>query len=88
MKAVVGAEALTDDQRKFLKFTQKFESEFLAQGHYESRDIYTSLDKAWSLLRVLGPSLLKKVPKKLIEEFYPRQMDGAYGRTGAGSGKG
>lgn len=76
MKAVVGAEALTDDQKKFLTFTNKFEAEFVTQGTYEKRTIIDSLDKAWSLLRVLGPSLLKKIPKHLIDEFYVRSMEG------------
>eukprot|EP01138_Halocafeteria_seosinensis_P007590 gb/GECG01007758.1/.p1 GENE.gb/GECG01007758.1/~~gb/GECG01007758.1/.p1 ORF type:complete len:518 (+),score=70.94 gb/GECG01007758.1/:1-1554(+) len=77
MKAVVGAEALTDDQKKFLTFTHKFESEFVTQGTYEKRTVIDSLDKAWSLLRVLGPQLLKKIPKKLIDEFYVRSMEGS-----------
>ena len=77
MQAVVGSESLTDDQRKFLNFTAKFESEFVSQGATESRSIFTSLDLAWRLLRVLGPSLLKKIPRKFIKQFYPRQMDGA-----------
>ncbi|CAE7733823.1 VHA55 [Symbiodinium sp. KB8] len=77
MQAVVGSESLTDDQRKFLNFTAKFESEFVSQGATESRSIFASLDLAWRLLRVLGPSLLKKIPRKFIKQFYPRQMDGA-----------
>ncbi len=77
MKSVVGEESLTDEQKKFLLFTSKFESEFVAQGPNENRSIVQSLDLAWRLLRVLGPALLKKIPKKLIKEFYPRQVDGA-----------
>ena len=83
MKSVVGEESLTDEQKKFLQFTSKFESEFVAQGANENRSIVQSLDLAWRLLRVLGPALLKKIPKKLIKEFYPRQVDGAPGAGAA-----
>lgn len=88
MKAVVGAEALTEEQQKYLEFTRKFEGNFLSQGPHESRDIFTSLDNAWSLLRVLGTSLLKKIPQNLIEEFYPRNLDGSGVGRAAEEGEG
>ena len=34
MKAVVGEEALSEDEHKYLEFTDKFELKFLAQGPY------------------------------------------------------
>merc|ERR1711907_591954 len=61
MKAVVGEEALSEDEHKFLEFTDKFEQRFLSQGPYENRDIFTSLDIAWELLRVFPRDLLKKL---------------------------
>merc|ERR1719171_1836415 len=51
MKAVVGEEALSDDDKTYLKFTNDFENKFLAQGPYEQRDVFESLDLAWELLR-------------------------------------
>ena len=47
MKAVVGEEALSADDLLYLEFLKKFESVFIAQGNYEVRDIFKSLDKAW-----------------------------------------
>jgi V-type H+-transporting ATPase subunit B len=47
MKAVVGEEALSQDDLLYLEFLKKFESSFIAQGNYEVRDIFKSLDKAW-----------------------------------------
>jgi len=74
MKAVVGEEALSADEHTFLEFTDKFEQEFLAQGPYENRDIFTSLDIAWGLLRIFPPELLKKIPQKLKDQFYSRDQ--------------
>lgn len=47
MKAVVGEEALSQDDLLYLEFLKKFESNFITQGNYEVRDIFKSLDKAW-----------------------------------------
>merc|ERR1712161_140899 len=65
MKAVVGEEALSEDEHKYLEFCDKFEAKFIAQGAYEKRDIFTSLDVAWTLLRIFPQELLKKIPQKI-----------------------
>merc|ERR1712137_1248913 len=70
MKAVVGEEALSDEEHLFLEFTEKFETKFLKQGPYEKRDIFTSLDIAWELLRIFPEAKLKKIPQKVKDQFY------------------
>merc|ERR1719454_1336775 len=75
MKAVVGEEALSEDEHKYLEFTDKFETKFLAQGPYENRDIFNSLDIAWTLLRIFPQELLKKIPQKIKEQFYDRESE-------------
>ena len=73
MKAVVGEEALSDDDKLFLQFLEKFEGEFLKQGPYDSRDIFRSLDICWDLLRLFPDKLLKKINKKNMDKFYRRK---------------
>jgi V-type H+-transporting ATPase subunit B len=73
MKAVVGEEALTDDDRLYLEFLEKFEGQFLRQGPYDARDVFKSLDLAWSLLRLFPDKHLKKISKKNIDQFYKRK---------------
>lgn len=72
MKAVVGEEALTDEDKLYLEFVEKFEEKFLAQGYHESRDIFTSLDLAWKLLRTFPRDMLTRIPVDLLDEFYSR----------------
>eukprot|EP00744_Colponema_vietnamica_P000438 GILI01000792.1.p1 GENE.GILI01000792.1~~GILI01000792.1.p1 ORF type:complete len:498 (-),score=125.51 GILI01000792.1:317-1810(-) len=72
MKAVVGEEAMTHDDLVNLDFLDKFETKFLTQGSYEFRDIFQSLDIAWDLLRTYSADKLKKIPKKILDEFYAR----------------
>jgi V-type H+-transporting ATPase subunit B len=72
MKAVVGEEALSSEDKLSLEFLEKFERSFIAQGAYESRTIEESLDLAWSLLRIYPRELLNRIPAKILDEYYPR----------------
>merc|ERR1712021_61641 len=63
MKAVVGEEALSDEDLKYLEFLSKFEKNFINQGANENRSIFDSLDKGWELLRIFPPEMLKRIPK-------------------------
>jgi len=72
MKAVVGEEALTPEDFLYLEFLDKFEHKFLAQGYYESRDIYNSLDIGWQLLRTFPREMLGRITKKTLDEYYNR----------------
>lgn len=80
MKAVVGEEALSSEDKLSLEFLEKFERTFIAQSAYESRTIYESIDLAWSLLRIYPKELLNRIPKKVLDEFYQRA--GKKGRDG------
>ncbi|PWA45176.1 hypothetical protein CTI12_AA519810 [Artemisia annua] len=58
MKAVVGEEALSSEDLLYLEFLDKFERKFVAQGAYDTRNIFQSLDLAWTLLRIFPRELL------------------------------
>ena len=72
MKAVVGEEALSSEDKLSLEFLEKFEKTFISQSAYESRTIYESIDLAWGLLRIYPKELLNRIPKKILDEFYQR----------------
>ncbi|XP_073180865.1 V-type proton ATPase subunit B, brain isoform isoform X2 [Lepidochelys kempii] len=72
MKAVVGEEALSSDDLLYLEFLQKFERNFIAQGPYENRTVYETLDVGWQLLRIFPKEMLKRIPQSTLAEFYPR----------------
>ena len=73
MKSVVGEEALSADDLLYLEFHDKFEKKFVAQGPYETRDIFNSLDLAWSLLRTFPRTALKRIPEKVLDQYYQRR---------------
>jgi len=72
MKAVVGEEALTADDLLYLEFLTKFEKNFIAQGSYENRTVFESLDIGWQLLRIFPKEMLKRIPASVLAEYYPR----------------
>jgi V-type H+-transporting ATPase subunit B len=75
MKAVVGEEALSSEDKLALEFLDKFEKTFVSQGAYESRDIFESLDLAWSLLRIFPKEMLNRIPAKVLDEYYQRKRE-------------
>ncbi|EXB24029.1 V-type proton ATPase subunit [Morus notabilis] len=72
MKAVVGEEALSSEDLLYLEFLDKFERKFVAQGAYDTRNIFQSLDLAWTLLRIFPRELLHRIPAKTLDQYYSR----------------
>merc|ERR1712153_282641 len=70
MKAVVGEEALTDEDKLFLEFHDKFEQEFVKQDFYENRTIFESLNKAWDLLSLFKKEKLSKINTKIKDKYF------------------
>ncbi|MCD6330744.1 MAG: V-type ATP synthase subunit B [Thermoplasmata archaeon] len=68
--AVVGEEALTERDRKFLEFADEFEQRFVRQGRDEERTFEETLDLGWELLSTLPKSELKKIDEKYIKKYY------------------
>ena len=73
MKAVVGEEALSNEDKLSLEFLDKFEKTYIAQGAYDKRSIFDGLDMAWELLRIYPKELLNRIPKKVLDQYYQRQ---------------
>ncbi len=73
--AVVGEEALGEEDRILLKFADAFEEKFITQGHDEDRSIEDTLSIAWNLLAMLPRGYLKKIDKKHIEKYLPKSTE-------------
>jgi V-type H+-transporting ATPase subunit B len=80
MKAVIGEEAMTDEDNRALEFLNKFESNFITQGAYETRTIFESLDIGWEVLRTFNEEELNRIPAKILREFFPRKAADTKGR--------
>ncbi len=69
LSAVVGEEALTEIDRRYLKFADAFEQKFVQQGPYEDRSIEETIGIAWDLLSALPEAELKRIKKEHIEKY-------------------
>ncbi|KAM0680738.1 Vacuolar ATP synthase subunit B [Glugoides intestinalis] len=70
MKAVVGEDSLSKEDKISIEFLKRFEREFISQGKDEDRTVEESLDIAWDLLSTFPPEMLNRIPSDLIKEFY------------------
>jgi len=68
--AVVGEEALTERDRRYLEFADEFEDKFVRQGRNEDRTFEDTLDLGWKLLSVFPKGELKKIDEKYINKYY------------------
>jgi len=73
MARIVGELGLSPASRKYLEFADVFESRFINQGYYENRDVEKTLDLAWEVLSVLPEEELVRIPRPLIEKYYPKR---------------
>ncbi len=76
LAAIVGEEALSDLDRKFLKIANNFERKFVNQGMDENRSIEQTLDIGWELLSELTDSELNRIKPEFIEKYRKRTSPG------------
>jgi len=70
MKAVVGEEALSQDELRYIDFLEKFEQRFICQDRYDNRTIFKSMDIAWELLRLFPKEYLSKITDNIKNVYY------------------
>ena len=67
---IVGREALSETDNKYLDFADRFETEFVDQGFRTNRTIDETLDIGWELISLLPKTELNRIGEDLIEEYY------------------
>jgi len=68
---IVGVVGLSERERTWLQFADRFEKEFVNQGPYENRSIEQTLDIAWDLLSILPEEDLIRVREAYINKYHP-----------------
>ncbi|VFJ12660.1 V-type ATP synthase subunit B [Candidatus Nitrosocosmicus franklandus] len=69
LAAIVGEEALSENDRKFLKIANDFERKFVNQGVDENRSIEQTLDIGWELISELPESEMKRIKPEFISKY-------------------
>ena len=66
--AIIGEAALSAEDRKYLSFADRFEREYIGQGH-TNREITETLNYGWDLLSEFPVAELKRIPRESIERY-------------------
>lgn len=66
---VLGESALTDIDRKYLKFADQFEKRFVSQAENEDRTIEKTLELGWELLGLLPREEMKRLKDEHIKKY-------------------
>ena len=67
---ILGESALTEMDKIYAKFADRFEREYVSQGYECDRSIEETLDLGWELLRMLPRSELRRISDKLLDKYY------------------
>ncbi|WP_440770831.1 ATP synthase subunit B [Natronorubrum sp. DTA28] len=67
---IVGREALSELDNKYLDFADRFEEEFIQQGYDNNRSIDDTIELGWDLLSELPKESLNRIDEDLIAEHY------------------
>jgi V/A-type H+/Na+-transporting ATPase subunit B len=75
LATILGEAALTEEDKKYVKFSDRFEEIFVQQGEDENRDIEKSLTIGWETLSMLPINELKRIKDEFIEKYLPKSSN-------------
>ena len=67
---IVGADALSEQERLHLELAEVFRGRFLSQGRNEARSLDETLARAWEVVSVLPRRELSMLPAELLDRHY------------------
>ncbi len=76
LAAVIGEEELSELDKRYLAFGEKFEQQFVAQGERENRSIDQTLDIGWKILATLPRSELYRVSEETLARRFGKDGSG------------
>lgn len=69
LAVILGDSALSEEDKAFAKFADRFENEYIRQGEYENRSIEETLQLGWELLTIVPTKELKRVRDEYVEKY-------------------
>ena len=69
LSAILGEAALSETDKLYAAFAEKFDKEYVSQGFSTNRTIEETLDLGWKLLKILPRSELKRIKEQYIEKY-------------------
>ncbi|MCK5716202.1 MAG: V-type ATP synthase subunit B [Thiomargarita sp.] len=75
LASIIGAEDLSERDRRYLKFAKAFEQRFVGQGETTDRSILETLDLTWELLSILPKEALTRVSDTDINKYFQGEKE-------------
>lgn len=69
LAVILGEAALTDMDKLYLRFAERFEKEYISQGEHENRSIDRTLDLGWKLLTIFPREELKRIRTEYLDTY-------------------
>jgi V/A-type H+-transporting ATPase subunit B len=82
LSEIVGEDALSDDERRYLGLARAFEQLFVRQEQEELRSLDDTLERAWRVASRLPRRDLSMVSEEALEAFYVPNDDGDQAASG------
>ena len=76
LMVILGEAALTDMDKRYAKFSDAFEKEYVSQGFDTDRSIEETLDLGWKLLRMLPRSEHRRISDEYLDKYYGTDKTG------------
>ncbi|MDT2740423.1 V-type ATP synthase subunit B [Enterococcus canintestini] len=73
LAVVLGDSALSEVDKIYAQFAERFETEYVNQGYETNRSITETLDLGWQLLSILPKTELKRIKDDMIEKYLPEK---------------
>jgi V/A-type H+-transporting ATPase subunit B len=70
LASIIGADELSERDRRYLTFADEFDKRFVGQGEDEDRSIIETLNVAWELLSMFPKDALTRVSETDIAKYY------------------
>ncbi len=75
LAAILGESALSEADKKYAKFAEAFEKNYVSQGFEANRTVEETLKLGWDLLTILPRTELKRIRDEYLEKYLPLRED-------------
>ena len=75
LAVILGEAALTDIDKIYYRFSERFEAQYVSQGDYENRTIEQTLDLGWKLLSVFPRGELKRIRDSFLDKYLDKFIE-------------
>jgi V/A-type H+-transporting ATPase subunit B len=72
LSVILGEAALSEMDKKYLEFMNRFEAEYVGQGEYENRSVEETLNLGWKLLSIFPRKELKRIRDEYLDKYFSK----------------